>query len=112
MAISEQTAEASRRGGPLLPDDQGMQVAGKGDVIMQLFKWHLNFRLCAGASAQSTKERRLAMSVRKINRQEKRERLGISSTLLPGSNSSRQLPQQISDAETSLIDSARNGDGK
>jgi len=38
MAISEQAAEASRRGGPLLPDDQGVQVAGKGDVIIELFK--------------------------------------------------------------------------
>lgn len=38
MAISEQAAEASRRGGTLLPDDQGVQVAGKGDVIIELFK--------------------------------------------------------------------------
>ena len=52
------------------------------------------------------------MSVRKINRQEKRERLGISSTVLPGSKSSRQLPQQTSDTGTSLIENARNGDAK
>lgn len=49
MAISEQAAEASRRGGTLLPDDQGVQVAGKGDVIMQIFKM-------LGAAPQGAKD--------------------------------------------------------
>ncbi|NBQ51433.1 MAG: hypothetical protein EBV86_15450, partial [Marivivens sp.] len=37
MAISDQAAEASRRGAPLSPDE-GIQVAGKGDVLLELFK--------------------------------------------------------------------------
>lgn len=37
MAISDQAAAASRRGTTLSPDE-GVQVAGKGDVIMELFK--------------------------------------------------------------------------
>ncbi|WP_341713781.1 hypothetical protein, partial [Erythrobacter sp.] len=37
MAISDQAADASRRGGPLLPDE-GVQVAGKGQVILDVLK--------------------------------------------------------------------------
>ena len=37
MAISDQAAQASRRGAPLSPDE-GIQVAGKGDVLLELFK--------------------------------------------------------------------------
>jgi hypothetical protein len=37
MAISDQAAEASRRGGPLLPPD-GVQLAGKLDNILDIFR--------------------------------------------------------------------------
>lgn len=38
MAISDPAADASRRGTPLLPGDQGVQVAGKGSVIVDIFR--------------------------------------------------------------------------
>ena len=38
MAISDQAAGASRRGGTLAPDEEGVQVAGKVDVITDIIK--------------------------------------------------------------------------